>query len=353
MDVGMVVAICVLALFTFVYLTIFFLVFSLEKKSYLSGNEDGEVREEIHKDYKKYLRKKKENEDFVSYSLKKNRSKKQRGIVYSGIVWIFCIFCAGVIAFSAHLKSNNDQFYFGDTTFLVVQTGSMSSKNDRNDYLVGYDNQIQTNSLIGIESIAEEDMKLYDIYAFKMDDSVIVHRLIGIETDNGVTTYTFRGDANTGSLSEEMNLPFSDIIGRYNGFKSQILGNAFVYLQSGIGVISLACAAIILLGYDAFRGGSLNSYEARYNYLSYNAYKIYLDYENYTYLKKQVRCHNKNNELSIYSKVITLLEKNGYPEMSHGVVVSISDNKNKVEVLLNEVETPTVVEYKSDEIYVC
>ena len=70
---------------------------------------------------------------------------------------------------------------------------------------------------------------------------------------------------------------------------------------------------------------------------------VYDEFGVYTFTMKKVS----------YSKVITLLEKNGYPEMSHGVVVSISDNKNKVEVLLNEVETPTVVEYKSDEIYVC
>lgn len=87
------------------------------------------------------------------------------------------------------MKSNDQITYFGDKTYLVIQTSSMASINDNNKYLKDgsidskdkMNTRISQYAFIGIDKFKSEDqIKVYDIVAFRMDDKIIVHRVYSI-----------------------------------------------------------------------------------------------------------------------------------------------------------------------------
>lgn len=181
----------------------------------------------------------------------KTRRRKRVGEVFSYIVYgVFFIFLGTVISF----KINGDTFFFGDVSYLVIQTGSMETANSKNEYLSknGLDNQIPQFSLIGIEKVNEEDIKLYDVLAYKnSSNETIVHRLININEKDGTTYYTFRGDSNSVSDISETALTFDKIEGRYNGFNSFGLGVTVTYLKSSAGIVAVTSACFFLFCFNS------------------------------------------------------------------------------------------------------
>ena len=188
----------------------------------------------------------------------KKKSKKWR-IVSNTLFGVFYVLLLALLAVSIVFKINGQQLFFGNTSYIAIYTGSMETANEANEYLTENDlmddsNRITQYSLIGIDKVEkEEDMKLYDIYAYKNPDgAIIVHRLIRIYTnpETGITTYTFRGDSNSVSLNYELLLHFDDIVGRYNGYQNFGLGVFVIYCQSSIGLIALIAAFLFLASFQ-------------------------------------------------------------------------------------------------------
>lgn len=188
----------------------------------------------------------------------KKKSKKWR-VVSNILFGVFYVLLLALLAVSIVFKINGQQLFFGNTSYIAIYTGSMETANEANEYLTENDlmddsNRITQYSLIGIDKVEkEEDMKLYDIYAYKNPDgAIIVHRLIRIYTnpETGITTYTFRGDSNSVSLNYELLLHFDDIVGRYNGYQNFGLGVFVIYCQSSIGLIALIAAFLFLASFQ-------------------------------------------------------------------------------------------------------
>lgn len=190
------------------------------------------------------------------------RKKSKKWSIISNIFFaIFYILILILLGVSISFRVSNQQLYFGDTTLVAIYTGSMETANttdnkylEEND-LLGQENRITQYSLIGLDKVLNEsDMKLYDIYGFKNSEgTLIVHRLIRIYTnqENGVTYYTFRGDANSASLSYELVVTFDQVVGVYNGFQNYGLGVSIIYLQSNIGLIAIIAAFTFLAVYQS------------------------------------------------------------------------------------------------------
>lgn len=136
----------------------------------------------------------------------------------------------------------------------------METVNNENNYIEEHNltNQIEQYSLIGIDKIySENDIKLYDILAYKSESgSIIVHRVIRIyqNEETNVTYYTLRGDANDTSSAEELTLTFDKVVGKYNGFQNYGLGVTLIYLQSNIGLVALAASFLFLITYNVAEG---------------------------------------------------------------------------------------------------
>ncbi len=156
------------------------------------------------------------------------------------------------------MKSNDQITYFGDKTYLVIQTSSMASINENNKYLKDgsidskdrMNTRISQYAFIGIDKFKSEDqIKVYDIVAFRMDDKIIVHRVYSIGEKDGHKLFTFRGDANPASMSGEINVTSDRIVGVFDGYQNQVLGSIVIYIQSGTGLISVFAIAIVLMVY--------------------------------------------------------------------------------------------------------
>lgn len=188
----------------------------------------------------------------------KRKSKKWR-VVSNAFFAIFYVLLLILLGFSIAFKVSGQQLYVGNKGLVAIYTGSMETMNDENTYLTeeGLDsseNRITQYSLIGVDKVTSPDqMELYKIYGYRSPEgNLIVHRLIRIYTnpETNVTYYTFRGDANSDSLSFELVLTFDDIECVYNGFQNYGLGVAAIYLQSNIGLIAIIAAFFFLFTYQ-------------------------------------------------------------------------------------------------------
>lgn len=249
-----------LVCFAIVYICIFSFYYFNRKKCIENKLEDNEVIKILDKDVEKYDKKKNKKLSFIETYYKRKKRKKVGNIISNSIVGIFLVALIGSFVWATVMKSNDQITYFGDKTYLVVQTSSMASINDNNKYLKDgsidskdkMNTRISQYAFIGIDKFKSEDqIKVYDIVAFRMDDKIIVHRVysISIGEKDGHKLFTFRGDANPASMSGEINVTSDRIVGVFDGYQNQVLGSIVIYIQSGTGLISVFAIAIVLMVY--------------------------------------------------------------------------------------------------------
>lgn len=248
-----------LVCFAIVYICIFSFYYFNRKKCIENKLEDNEVIKILDKDVEKYDKKKNKKLSFIDTYYKRKKRKKVGNIISNSIVGIFLVALIGFFVWATVMKSNDQTTYFGDKTYLVIQTSSMASINENNKYLKDgsidskdrMNTRISQYAFIGIDKFKSEDqIKVYDIVAFRMDDKIIVHRVYSIgEEKDGHKLFTFRGDANPASMSGEINVTSDRIVGIFDGYQNQILGSIVIYIQSGTGLISVFAIAIVLMVY--------------------------------------------------------------------------------------------------------
>lgn len=200
--------------------------------------------------------------------------KSNKAVKITGNILFIAFFLviAAATTFAAAGRAGGGTVYLGDTAYLTVQSGSMASKNSQNAAAQSYDNALELYALIGVTKTSAKDISVGDILAFnarltvtsstltdydkdiiKNADGtytvtrVIMHRVVSVSCEDGAYLFTTMGDANSSSASYEKDIPESSLIGVYNGFQSVALGAFFIYMQSNIGLVSLAFAIVFLL----------------------------------------------------------------------------------------------------------
>lgn len=270
-DIAFYVSITVICLMAITFGALFYIYYHYYRKCIDNKLEDHYIEKEIYGEHKKYFTKT-ENlicDDSKSVDQKRSelvtleseiarkthRSNVLKWISNTVLIIIYCLFVT-LMVFAIYIKSSGETFKFGKNSFLIIQTGSMETKNDNNSYLKdnNLNDQIMAYSLIGLEDVDnEKEIKLYDIYSYKdNEDNIIIHRLINITNENGTNYYTFRGDANPYSASYETKLTYDKILAHYTGYHSFGLGITVNYLRSNIGIITVSLALILILIYDIF-----------------------------------------------------------------------------------------------------
>lgn len=214
--------------------------------------------------------------DVVEYNkerIEKNSQKKEKikkiitksiGYTFLGLVIIF-------FGFSVYSRFFNNNLLFGDSGFIVISSGSMSQRNEVNDYLDEYHlyNQFDTYDIIGIKKYNSiDEVNQYDVVAFYgQDDVIYVHRIIEINDNN---TFITRGDSNPVSDTNRLyngHLSYDRIIGYYNGSRAPLIGVFIVFLQSNSGIITILSVVYCLLMFDHFKTKYDEAIEARIEYL--------------------------------------------------------------------------------------
>ena len=193
----------------------------------------------------------------VDHVAKKMRVKNGLKILANTVLVLTYIVFIFAMTFALYTRASGEQFYLGDTSYVVIQSGSMDEPVETNTYIQDNNltDQIRAYSLIGLEKVeSESDIELYDIVAYYNNEGeLIVHRVISIQTnDQGETTYTLRGDANSFTDDIERALTFNQIEAKYNGFQNFGLGIVINYARSNIGIITISLGLILIAVYDFF-----------------------------------------------------------------------------------------------------
>lgn len=271
-----IVSIIVIVLFVVAFLLLAWICFGAKRRLYKEGNEDLILGEEVQGDLKKLGAI--DDKDALLEKLSKKRKRAHVMTIVSNAVFFSVL--AVVVAASVFVgvtKNEGSLTYIGDTASLVIETGSMASVNAKNTYLnenglLNESDRIHQYSFITISHVEEEDMKVYNVYAFRLKGQsegsyvTIVHRLVNIETqEDGHKTYTFRGDANSGSMVGEMSMEFSEVLGVWTGYQNLPLGQFVYYLRSPLGLVIIIVACAFLVIYEFFYSRYLNEYKLRYD----------------------------------------------------------------------------------------
>lgn len=199
-----------------------------------AGQEDEKLKTE----YDKYL--------------KKQKGNKALSILDRVVSLCLFVVVLGAFVFALCTNVNGDK-KVGDTPVLqVVQSGSMAYRSEYNNKVGNkpeIDNQIQVFDLIVIHKLpAEQDLKLYDIVVYEVENTLIAHRIVGIEDPNDKHSeryFLLQGDAVANP--DRFPVKYEQMKGIYRNQRIPFVGSLIMFLQSPAGYI-----CIILIAFGIF-----------------------------------------------------------------------------------------------------
>ena len=181
--------------------------------------------------------------DLMIYELDPAVIKKRKSteIAKNVVYYAFLAIIIPIFGLSLYSRIKNNVTKFGENFVMVVASGSMSMKNEANDYLVTnhLNNQFATYDMIvlaGVKSTSQ--LHQYDVIAYRNDKGInVIHRIINIDYSEGEVRYTTRGDAN--SATDSYHPKISDVIGKYTGKKIPGIGIFIMFFQSYAGIVTI------------------------------------------------------------------------------------------------------------------
>ena len=186
------------------------------------------------------------------------KRKKVFKVVKNVAFYIFLALLIPVLGYAVLMKIKGTSPQIGNTTVMVVGSGSMSFKNKANDYLFNqsdkiFDYQFKRGDIIFLKKIdSDNDIGQYSVICYY--DSVqgknIIHRIREVNSKDGIINYTTRGDAN--NADDEVFPTIKDIVGKYEGHKIILVGNLILFLQNKIGIATFISLIYLLVMIDYF-----------------------------------------------------------------------------------------------------
>jgi len=185
-------------------------------------------------------------------NVKKNKvyKKKKTGVLDILLTVVFCCIIFGTFAFSVYASVFEESTLKDKSLFRVVLSASMSQKHAENEYLIENDlnDQFQQFDLILTHRLPDEDeLKLYDIVVYEVDDMLIIHRIVGIEERNekhpNERYFVLQGDNN--NVHDRFPVLYSQMRAIYKGQRVPFVGSFVAFLQSPAGYM---CILLIIFG---------------------------------------------------------------------------------------------------------
>ena len=158
--------------------------------------------------------------------------KKAKKIIAIAILVIILpiLFISVVILISSYANKDKVPSFFGYKPFIVL-SGSMET-------------EIYSGDVVVVKEVDTSTLKENDIIAYKVDNNVIVHRIVSIEVEDGETKYITKGDNNNANDNNYV-LP-SQVEGIYD-FRLKGIGNVAIFLQTPGGIIVGLAIPVLLL----------------------------------------------------------------------------------------------------------
>lgn len=342
-----------------VFISISALYSRAKKKLYINKLEDKNVQKDVDIYYQKIVNSKKDNEDLYKTVERRKSNEKKLLKFWNVFLTVIYVFVLGFLVYGAVNRIKGTPSFVNNIAPLVIETSSMEDVSSSNNYikdnnLEGKENRLEQYAYITINNNENviNNISTYDVVAFKMPvmqegkqvNIIVVHRLIEIKTDsNGEKLYTFRGDANPLSLASEVNVSKDRIVGvyqskDYKGAYNLGFGYFVVYIQSSIGIITVAVAFLLLVIYSFLFKGITDSYDVRFLVLLNEKLK---SKSNLTPINNKVIAEIKNTEV-IENKNVSKEDKEDKQVKNTTTLVRKSVNTNKVSSLPNQVKNDNV-----------
>ena len=165
---------------------------------------------------------------------------------------LLCSVLLIVFVFSTYVGCTKNTYFDNAPTFKIVNSSSMSKKNEKNKYLFenNLNNQFSTFDLILTYKLPkEEELKLYDIVIYEVDDVLVVHRIVGIEEPNKhhpeERWFLCQGDAI--SQPDRFPVKYSQMRGIYKNEKIPFVGSFVAFMQSPAGYMCIILVALAVV----------------------------------------------------------------------------------------------------------
>ena len=229
----------ILCLIVFILLTAVFtsMLIALTKQSIRlirTGTED----KRIYKEYIKSLKQKKEKKGNVWF---------EKLITGFFLVAIFSVFALTVVIQTMQKKPTGKI-----PSLQVVYSDSMSAKYEKNTYLFenNLNNHFNRFDLVVTHQLpAENDLQLYDIVVYEVDDVLLIHRIVAIEEPNAQHPneryFLLQGDLVENP--DKFPVRYSQMKAVYRGERIQFVGSFVLFLQSPAGYLCFILIAIEML----------------------------------------------------------------------------------------------------------
>ena len=170
------------------------------------------------------------------YKIDKIQKENQRiqtiGRVISSILYIILIPII-IFNFTLIIKSfmypNETPDFFGYKSFVIV-SGSMEPT-------------IMTGDAILVKQVPESEIEEKDIISFRQGQTNVTHRIVAITEENGIKSYTTKGDNN--HIEDKEKITYQQIEGKYQ-FKINQFGIVIEILKSKITLIVLMIMVIFV-----------------------------------------------------------------------------------------------------------
>ena len=187
---------------------------------------------------------------YGEYLKAKKRGKKNEAGWFSKALSVFFA-CVVVLVLGAtvYLQIVEDKVNSAIPVPRVVYSDSMSAKYEKNTYLFenNLNNHFSRFDIVLTHALPkEEDLKLYDIVVYEVDNVLLIHRIVGIEEPNekhpSERYFLLQGDLV--EKADKFPVRYSQMKAIYRGEKLRFVGSFVMFLQSPAGYI---CILLILL----------------------------------------------------------------------------------------------------------
>ena len=201
----------------------------VKKKLYKTINREGKMLDMENKSENKINEINENKEINEKKQDKKKTSRKVKNIIEYIIIFLVILVNA-VMIYKSTNNPNKTPSLFGKKAFVII-SGSMIP-------------EIQIGDIVLIKDTT--DVKVGDVIAFRMDSSVIVHRIIKEMTVNDNIMYQTKGDNNNAPDIDLVDVP--SIEGLCIG-KVPFIGNILIWLYHNLAIVVVIIVLILIIKY--------------------------------------------------------------------------------------------------------
>ena len=190
-----------------------------------------------------------ENKESQEKTEKNKKAKKVVNIIADVLFYVVCALLVVVlVCFFVDKFSGEETYPFFGFRGMIVQTDSMAIKNPEFvDFLEGHDEQMEPGDLVFTRRLKKgEELKVYDIVTFKLGQMTVIHRIVDIYVEDGVTYYVTRGDSRELEKTDSPKT-IDQITGVYAS-NWGTMGKFVKFVQSIYGILAIIlCLTIVVI----------------------------------------------------------------------------------------------------------